>query len=334
MILNRYFLKTILSYTLAISLIFILIIVSSRSIQYLEQASRGEINPQVVFSVVLYRLPEFLELILPLGFFMAIVLTIGKFKADGELVVMEQSGFSMNKIYSLLAIPAALIISLLLFSNLALGPKLDMRVKNLLETKSLEDSFNTLMPGEFHKINDSYLFFAAEKDTEGLKDIFLLSRDQETQQNNILTAKTFNVKKSPALGLEFVNGYSYSIMGSDQLLSVEFENYSLKKELFFNEDYKPKASEPEDKGTLLWSLSICFLIIINILIALPLSKSSPRVGRYSRVLPSLLIFSIYSGILLSFKGSEISNIFYLFSTHLLFLCLSIFLNFHMYRVMK
>ena len=73
MILNRYFLKAIFSYTATISVIFILIIVSSRSIQYLEQASRGEINPEVVFSIVFMRIPEFLELILPLSFFMSIV---------------------------------------------------------------------------------------------------------------------------------------------------------------------------------------------------------------------------------------------------------------------
>ena len=94
MILNRYFLKSIFSYTLSISLIFILLIVSSRTIQYLEQASRGEINAEVVFTVVLLRLPEFLELILPLGFFLSIVLTIGRLRADSEFVIMEKAGLS------------------------------------------------------------------------------------------------------------------------------------------------------------------------------------------------------------------------------------------------
>ena len=99
MILNRYFLKSIFSYTLTISLIFILIIVSSRSIQYLEQASRGEISPEIVFSIVLLRLPEFLELILPLGFFLSIILSISKFRAESEFVIMEQSGFSLARVY-------------------------------------------------------------------------------------------------------------------------------------------------------------------------------------------------------------------------------------------
>ena len=177
MILNRYFLKTIFSYTLAISVVFILIIVSSRSIQYLEQASRGEINPQVVFYIVLYRLPEFLELILPLSFFMSVVLTIGKFSSESELTIMEQLGFSNSRIYSLLAIPAVLIALLIFFFSLVLSPGLDLRVKSLLEVKSLDETFNALLPGEFHKLNDSYLIYAKEKRNDGLKDVFLLLQD-------------------------------------------------------------------------------------------------------------------------------------------------------------
>ena len=52
------------------------------------------------------RIPEFLELILPISFFLSIILTIGKLRSEGEFIVMEQSGFSSNKIYSLLALPA------------------------------------------------------------------------------------------------------------------------------------------------------------------------------------------------------------------------------------
>ena len=94
MILNRYFLKTIFSYTASVSVIFLLIIVSSRSIQYLDQAARGEINPEVVFWIILFRLPEFGQIILPLSFFIGIVLTLGKLRSESEFVVMQQNGFS------------------------------------------------------------------------------------------------------------------------------------------------------------------------------------------------------------------------------------------------
>ncbi len=196
MILYRYFLNSIFSYTATISLIFILVIVSSRSIQYLEQAARGEINAEIVFTVVLFRLPEFLELILPLSFFLSIVLTIGRLRSDSEFLIMEQAGFSNIKVYSLLAIPALLISTLLIFFTIFLNPTLDKRVSELLQVKSLEDTFNTLSPGEFHKLNASYLIFAQERQENFLSNIFLVDINTESDKRNILVAEKF-ISPSP-----------------------------------------------------------------------------------------------------------------------------------------
>ena len=66
MTLYRYLLKDIFSHTTAVSLVFLFIVLSSRSIQYLEQVSRGELNADLVFWVIIFRLPEFLQLIIPL----------------------------------------------------------------------------------------------------------------------------------------------------------------------------------------------------------------------------------------------------------------------------
>jgi lipopolysaccharide export system permease protein len=66
---------------------------------------------------------------------------------------------------------------------------------------------------------------------------------------------------------------------------------------------------------------------LSIFIAVPISKTSPRKGRYVRVLPGLFIFSLYSGFLLSLKGSEADKIGSLVLIHMIFFVLSIFLNY-------
>ena len=109
MILNRYFLKDIFLYTTSVSLIFLLIVMSSRSIQYLEQAAIGEINPEVVAWVVLYRLPEFIQIILPFSFFLSLVLTVGKLSANNELNIYEQNGYTQKRIVLLSVMPAWMI---------------------------------------------------------------------------------------------------------------------------------------------------------------------------------------------------------------------------------
>ena len=88
MILQRYLLKDIFSHTAAVSLVFMFVILSSRSIQYLERVTKGELSSELVFWVILYRLPEFLELIIPFSFFLALVLVIGRLCSDNEMIIL------------------------------------------------------------------------------------------------------------------------------------------------------------------------------------------------------------------------------------------------------
>ena len=330
MILNRYFLKTIFSYTATISLIFVLIIVSSRSIQYLEQASRGEINPEIVFSVVLLRLPEFLELILPLSFFLSFVLTLGRLRSDSEFVIMEQNGFSLVKVYSLLLIPASLISILLIYFSLILSPSLDQKVKDLLEVKTLEDSFNALTPGEFHKLDDSYLLFAQGRQENFLSDIFLVERKSNSKDKKVLVAKKFMAPLPESSDLIFQSGFSYSEGENNQLISVGFRSMLLAGDRDLIAKDNSFSKQKDFSGSLIWSCSISLMVLITMFLALPMSQNLPRKGRYSKVLPSLLIFSIYAGLLLTFRGEEVINLTYLIFLHLFFLIVAFYLNYRMF----
>jgi len=181
MILNRYFLKTIFSYTASVSVIFLLVIVSSRSIQYLDQAARGEINPEVVFWIILFRLPEFGQIILPLSFFLAIVLTLGKLRSESEFVVMQQNGFSLKRLHALLIASSTLICTVIFSFSAWLTPKFDLQIKDMLQQKTLKEKIVALTPGEFHKINESTLVYSRETSNEDLTKIFIKNTTKENQ---------------------------------------------------------------------------------------------------------------------------------------------------------
>jgi len=332
MILNRYFLKSIFSYTLAISLIFILIIVSSRSIQYLEQAARGEINPEIVFSIVLLRLPEFLELILPLGFFLSTILVIGKFRSDSEFVIMEQAGFTLTKIYSLLSFPATFICILLFYFALILNPNLTLKVDNLLSIKTLEDTYSSLTPGDFHKLRQNFLLYSESKDQEGLNNVFVTFKDDVLNKERILVAKGLTSNNSSFDTLIFNEGLIYEKNIANDISNIRFESFSLNN-FSEKESYQSLLSKDTEQP-IFWALSLSFMIVVSVFIAVPLSKTSPRKGRYARVFPGLIIFSVYSGLLLSTKGNEIAEMSFLLSIHLIFTLVAIFLNFYSYGKSK
>ena len=66
MIIYRYLSRQLFWATLAVSSVLTFILVSSRFLKYLSQAAVGKLEGMAVFMVMAYRLPDFLELILPL----------------------------------------------------------------------------------------------------------------------------------------------------------------------------------------------------------------------------------------------------------------------------
>lgn len=65
MIVFRYLSREVLLTLSAVSAVLLVIIMSGRFIKYLAQAAQGVLDPSVLFLIMGYRLPGFLQLILP-----------------------------------------------------------------------------------------------------------------------------------------------------------------------------------------------------------------------------------------------------------------------------
>ena len=68
-IISKYLIREITLVSLSICGILLLILLSGRLVKYLSTALSGNIDPEVIFAVLGYRIPGFLELAFPLAFF-------------------------------------------------------------------------------------------------------------------------------------------------------------------------------------------------------------------------------------------------------------------------
>ena len=73
MIVFRYLSREVLLTLSAVSAVLLVIIMSGRFIKYLAQAASGQLDPGSLFLIMGFRLPGFLQLILPLGLFLGIL---------------------------------------------------------------------------------------------------------------------------------------------------------------------------------------------------------------------------------------------------------------------
>ena len=72
MIISRYLTRQILQVTAATTFILLAVVVLGRFLKYLGQASQGEIDPAILALLMTYRIPEFIQLILPLALLLSI----------------------------------------------------------------------------------------------------------------------------------------------------------------------------------------------------------------------------------------------------------------------
>jgi lipopolysaccharide export system permease protein len=77
-ILFRYFAREIFITMFAVAGIVLVISMGWRFSGYLENAAAGLMSREVLFAVMAYRLPGFLELIIPVSYFLSIMLVHGR----------------------------------------------------------------------------------------------------------------------------------------------------------------------------------------------------------------------------------------------------------------
>jgi len=309
-----------------------LIIVSSRSIQYLDQAARGEINPEVVFWIILFRLPEFGQIILPLSFFLGIVLTLGKLRSESEFVVMQQNGFSLKRLHMLLIACSTLICAFILSLSTWLTPKFDLQIKNMLEQKTLKEKIIALTPGEFHKINETTLVYSKENSNEDLTKVFIKNTIKENQAREFFVfAEKAYVEGTTQETINLNNGSIFFLDDFEKFSKLSFEEMKFKVNLESNNNLKNEEANSLESSNTTWLLSLCVMTIISVFLAIPLSSASPREGRYKKVLPALLLFSLYLGLLIASRGvsdqSTLNQITSMTLIHFTFLIIAFYLYF-------
>ena len=212
----------------AVTGILLMILMSSRLIYQLTAAAAGKIPLEIVFFTLLLRMPSFLEMILPLSLFIAILLAYGRLYAESEMTVLTATGFSNSKLLGYTLLPAGIITLLVAFFSLYLSPMGAQKMEDLYRKQASMTEFELLAPGRFQGSKGSRVTY-----TEGL------SADKSEMQNvfiadgnTILLARTGTQKVNADTGsrfLELHDGKRFDIVpGQMDIEALDFELYGVK----------------------------------------------------------------------------------------------------------
>lgn len=318
-----YLFKDMMKSTLAVSLVLLLIVSSGRLAKYLSQASAGDLAPELVFSIIAFRLPDFLPLILPLGTFVGTMLVFGRLYIDSEMAALFASGVTKFKMLVYTCIPALLISMVVATLTLWAAPKSLSQVESLLQQSRNSHSLMLFREGKF--INDRDGLFTAYIGKIGsdssLQRIFFMQqestgfsaaqdpREVSSVSTSILVAEDGAIlpgTNEDERVVELSHGRIYENKGEqlDYRIS-DFETYVQRLEMTRGSEERSlkidtlatvdllESTDPRYIAALHWRFSLPATVIVVAILALAMSQTDARKGRYGRMLPAVLIYLIY-----------------------------------------
>ncbi|AAZ17919.1 conserved hypothetical protein [Psychrobacter arcticus 273-4] len=175
-----------------------------RLIRYFGIAAEGNLDISLLFTIIGYNLPYFLELILPLAFFIALMLVFGRLYVDQEMAVINASGISRGRLGRLMT-PLILALFVGEAALSIVGKPWGVRSsENVWQQQALTSAFDLIRPNQFISSGNYHLYVGSlSDDKKQLQDVILIQSEPEKKgsavKNN--TAKT-NTAKNSAMDVE------------------------------------------------------------------------------------------------------------------------------------
>lgn len=314
MLIFRYLAKEVFVTLVALTSILLLIFMSNQVVIYLNRAASGVIPGMLVMKLMMLELPNLLGLLLPLGFYFALLLAYGRLYAESEMTVLQACGFGYGQLLKH-SLVMALLVALVTAAMMSMNPLIAFQRAKLLQTTGVQTLIQTIVPGRFRAI-------------KGGQDVFYVEsmNHQHTQAHHIFLARTIEdhgktqwdvlwadkafVKTDRQSGEDYLileQGKKYQgVPGQADYQIATFQRYqtrlphpnvtvkndirtvSFSSLLPFNNVDRKKAAE------LQWRISIPLMVLPLTLVGVPLSRVNPRAGKYAKLLPAVVLCVIYA----------------------------------------
>lgn len=348
LILRNYLIKEVFRTAVAVFIVVFLIILSTQLLRVLSAVSDGKITLDLLFVLLGLTNLESMTLMLPLVLYLSIVLALSRLYKDSEVIAMWACGISPKLIIRSLMPIIIVFVLIELFFAMLVNPWANDKITLLKNSVEATADVDLLDSGQFNSFSNGDRVVYIEdtkkiaKDEEVLENVFV--RIRRDDQQSVVYAKQAQIEEDPKSGARyvvFVNGHRYDgVPGEAEYKVVNFHEYGVlmanKNSINAHRDEDAQGfkqlwekGDSRSMAEIQWRISMVISIFILALMAIPISKTSPRKGRYSKILPAILIYFLYSNLLSIsqnlVKKNDISPILGMWWVHLLFLALFIWL---------
>ena len=317
-ILDRYIFREIASTWLGVTMVLLLILLTNQFARVLGDVAKGRLPKGAAMDVIALSGAQYLTIVVPIGLFLSIMLALGRLYRDSELPAMMACRVGPTDIYRplmWLLIPLAVGVAWL---SLDLAPRTLLAVDRIGAEARREADLASIEPGRFTEVGpDNAVVYGERIMPDGSMENVFLQRRPGNGIVEVVVARRGEQVESDDPDVRFLvltEGRRYEgVPGTSQFRVVEFAEHGIPYHLPSLEPPDPtpramplvrliQAGELEHVAELHWRIGIPLATIILGILAVPLSKTQPRAGRYGRIAIGLLVFIIYLNMLSAAKA--------------------------------
>ncbi|WP_447529782.1 MULTISPECIES: LPS export ABC transporter permease LptF [unclassified Vreelandella] len=319
MILFRYLTREVLLTMSAVAGILLLVIMGSRFIRYFADAAEGDFPVTILGSLMFYHLPGFMELILPLAFFLGILLAYGQLYMNSEITVMVACGMSPTRLLRVTLLPASVVAVLVGLCSLWLTPAGALLTDATIEEQRSRLDVSVLAPGRFQSFGGGRTAYISDFNSDGteMQEVLVHEQanpDSDSPHSYITRARAGHQETRMETGSRFLvleEGERYGVTPGRQAAErLVFDRYTLRlglsreRQELDSLEYATTADlwrepGPRAQAQFQWRAGLPLMVFVLALLAQPLSQVNPRQGRFAKLLPAVFLYVAYLSLLLA-----------------------------------
>lgn len=309
-IIDKYIAKELLVACLSVLFVLLVIVLSTEVVHLLSWVSQGAIPITALVAYLINSMFEFAVVLMPLSLLMGILIAFGRLYRDSEMAAIMSAGIGPMQWYRplmMIAIPTTVILFLLM---LFARPMINLQRAQIAAEIQSQAEVDSLLVGQFNRASKGGVLFLESSDS-GNKEIDSVFFQQQYRNNNHvdLAAGTESYFSEDGRRYMMMNdGTHYIGDAGDAMFKIikykEYGVYIAEKQVQPHISEKSRSiselwhsADPKDQAELQWRLAIPIATFIVAIMALPLSHTDPRSGRYAKLALALVLYLIYSNFL-------------------------------------
>lgn len=309
MIFRRSLVRELTLTAIGLFVVLLAILLTNFVVRALARAAGGTIAPEGIWALIGFNTLFFLNILLAVALFLTVLLTLTRWYRDSEMIVWFTAGQSLTAwVRPILLFATPFLVAILVLS-LFLSPWADRRKREFERQLESRDDIALIAPGLFREFKRAKLvvFVESVNTFDGtIRNVYLKSTDDAKDETTIARIGRLEQAENGDRFLVLEDGRRYERKpGTLEYRIIEFAKLGRRIEPAevralptsrrgIPTEVLVASDDRLERSELFWRISVPILALMLTLLAIPLGRVNPRMGRSFNLLAAAFLYMIYT----------------------------------------